>query len=338
MSTELKITVFMPVYNSAAFLKESIDSVLQQTFTDFELLIVDDCSSDLSVSIIKTYKDKRIRLIQLEQNVGVAAVRNIGLTEARGKYIAFLDSDDIAYPDRLAKQYSFMEANPAVGVCGTHAAVYGLQNRQDTTNPLIAEEIKAFLLFESAIINTAAFFRRAFLEQYNLRYNIQYKYLAEDYEFWLRCSEHFLLANIPEVLVAYRARVGSTSRENRERNREIMAQLYFDHFQRIGLPATRAEAQLHDLIRYTGPKDFTDTQKLEAVRLWLEKIAQWNTDTQYYEEKYLLRYLGQYWYESCLAATGLGLKTLFRHRASKLSSYYRPHFLRYAKFIVRCLL
>lgn len=108
----------MPVYNGERFLREAIESVLQQTFADFELLIVNDGSTDRSLDIIQTYNDSRIRLIDNGANLGLIAARNTGLKNARGEYIALLDCDDIAYPDRLAEQIAFLDKNPSFGMVG----------------------------------------------------------------------------------------------------------------------------------------------------------------------------------------------------------------------------
>ena len=117
------VSVIMPVYNGEKYLAEAIDSILVQTFTDFELLIVDDGSQDNSAEIIRSYekRDSRIRFFQLERNVGSAAARNRGIASASGAYIALMDCDDVSLPKRLQKQVDFLQANPeigAVGVCG----------------------------------------------------------------------------------------------------------------------------------------------------------------------------------------------------------------------------
>ena len=107
------VSVVIPAYNRERYLADAVDSVLAQTFTDFELLIVDDGSRDRTVEIAKSYRDPRIRLVRHERNRGVAAARNTGVAEARGAYVAFLDSDDVAYPDRLARQVAFLDAHTA---------------------------------------------------------------------------------------------------------------------------------------------------------------------------------------------------------------------------------
>ena len=107
------ISIIVPVYNAEKFIKETVQSVLNQTYTDFELLLVDDCSKDGSVEAIKSFDDKRVILLKQEQNAGAYAARNRGLKEAKGRYIAFLDSDDYWVPDKLEREMEFMERKNA---------------------------------------------------------------------------------------------------------------------------------------------------------------------------------------------------------------------------------
>ncbi|HXK49687.1 MAG TPA: glycosyltransferase family 2 protein, partial [Clostridiales bacterium] len=112
------ISVIMSVYNSEQYLQESIDSILDQTFNDFEFIITDDCSTDGSFEIIKSYAmlDKRIKYFRNSENIGLTKSLNLMLDIAKGKYIARMDSDDISMPDRFSKQFDFMENNPEIGV------------------------------------------------------------------------------------------------------------------------------------------------------------------------------------------------------------------------------
>ena len=113
------ISVLMSVFNSDKYLHEAIDSILKQTFTDFEFIIINDASTDSSVNIIKSYNDIRIVLIENETNIGLTNSLNKGIKRATGKYIARMDADDIALPFRFAEQFSFMELHAEIGICGT---------------------------------------------------------------------------------------------------------------------------------------------------------------------------------------------------------------------------
>ena len=124
------VSVAMPAYNSEEYVKQAIDSVLAQTFSDFELIIVNDGSSDRSKEIILSYTDERIRYLENEKNLGIVKTRNRCIANAAGKYIAVLDNDDIALPFRLEEQVRFLEANSDYGVCGSFYRIIDSEDRK----------------------------------------------------------------------------------------------------------------------------------------------------------------------------------------------------------------
>ena len=126
MSSSPRITVLMPVYNCELYIKEAIDSILNQSFSDFEFIIIDDASSDSTVSIIKAYDDPRIQLIVKQQNSGYTNSLNYGLSIAKGEYIARMDGDDISFSERFEKQIAFLDKNPDVVLCGTFFKIIGM--------------------------------------------------------------------------------------------------------------------------------------------------------------------------------------------------------------------
>ena len=122
----IQISVIMPVYNTPVpILKEAVDSILNQTFQDFEFIIIDDCSSDGSWEYLSSLRDSRIKLFRNTTNLGIAKTLNIGFRHAKGKYIARMDSDDVSMPDRLRRQFNFMERHPDVMVCGANTQNFG---------------------------------------------------------------------------------------------------------------------------------------------------------------------------------------------------------------------
>jgi len=169
MAATPRITVLIPVYNREGYIAAAIDSVLAQSFTDFELLIVDDGSTDRSMEIISSYADPRIRIERNPYNKGGPWARNRGLDLARGEYVAMLDSDDVAAPERLARQNAFLDAHPNYALVGSgkHTLnasgkrIKGLRSRPDT-----AAEIKAQLLFRCCIAHTSIMARTAIMRRY----------------------------------------------------------------------------------------------------------------------------------------------------------------------------
>lgn len=196
----MRLTVFMPVYNREQYLKESIRSILNQDYTDFELLIIDDGSTDNSISIIQSFKDDRIRLLKNESNKGVVFTRNRGLEEAKGEYILLLDSDDIALPGRLRKQLEFMENKPdAIITSSAYIARYPNGNK---TSVAIVEDnslIRAMMIFKNCVANSSCIIRKDKIKENNIRYREGYFY-GEDYAFFVDALKYGEIYGQNEIL------------------------------------------------------------------------------------------------------------------------------------------
>lgn len=205
MTHKPRITVFMPVYNTAAYLKECIDSILTQSFSDFELLIGDDGSTDSSAEIVSSYSDSRIRFFKFQHDY--IRTLNALLDEAKGEYIAKMDSDDIMHPNRLAIQYKYMEAHSNIDLLGGRMAAF----REKTNKTLHEVYVKDGRVTLSDLINgccichpTIMFRASAINSPNRFRYNKDMVY-AEDYDLWVRlltCGKK--IYNLPEILAYYR--------------------------------------------------------------------------------------------------------------------------------------
>ena len=206
-----KISVIMSVYDGEKYLDESIQSILNQTFKDFEFIIINDCSTDNSLYIIKQYakNDKRIVLIQNEENIGLTKSLNKGLKIAKGKYIARMDADDVALSERFNKQYDYLEKNKNVFLLGTSAMMIDEDGNRSIKITAITQEKKIYsrLRKKNTIIHSSIMFRNDF----ELFYRENFKY-AQDYDLYLRVlSEGKIIKNILEVLLYYRVCKNSIS-------------------------------------------------------------------------------------------------------------------------------
>ena len=194
----------MPVYNGQAFLGEALESIRQQTFVDWELVAVDDGSHDGSGSVLERFAatDRRIRILTNETNAGIAAALNRGWREARGAYIARLDADDVALPERLARQVEFLDAHPRVAAVGGAAIfVDGMGRRLSVARvPTSNRAIKRILPRHNCFNHPSVTLRRSALEAVG-GYRFDH---VEDYDLWLRLSERFDLANVHEPVILYR--------------------------------------------------------------------------------------------------------------------------------------
>lgn len=244
-----RITVFIPVYQAERYLAESIDSILCQSYADFELLIIDDGSRDNSYEIAKDYatKDQRIRVLRNEGNQGVSFTRNRGIQEARGEFIALLDADDLAVPERLAKQLAFLDQNPDVVACGTQASLIDTNGKE--TGEMIAvpthkEEVKVRLAFQNQFVNSSMMFRLEVLKQTRGYYSG----LCEDYELAVQLNAQNCLANLADTLVKYRVHEQGISKQHivkmREGERAVMALIQ----KQLGLEPNSRSINIHHCV------------------------------------------------------------------------------------------
>lgn len=226
-----KVTVLMPVYNAGGFLAEAIESILNQTFRDFELLIIDDGSTDRSLGTIKKYtkQDKRVKVVSHGENKGLVATLNEGIGLAEGKYIARQDQDDISAKSRLKKQVEYLDNNPSIGLLGTNYDVIDNRGKTVATTDVFTspEDIKLAEVFSNQLGHGTIIARRRLLRTFP--YDEDFKN-AEDYDLWARLSHHTKIANLSKPLYKWRLHeTGMTntktaamqSQVHRIRNREF---------------------------------------------------------------------------------------------------------------------
>jgi glycosyltransferase involved in cell wall biosynthesis len=206
---EIAVTVLMAAYNEARFIAAAVESILGQSFGEFEFLIIDDGSTDSSADYLRNLRDSRVRLVRNESNLGLTRSLNKGLDAARGKYIARMDADDIALPDRLARQVALLDANPHVGIVGSSRVLID-ENDQEIAVAQAAEDdlgIRWKCLLGNPFGHPTVMLRRAIIEQHRLRYDESFR-TAQDYELWTRLLMHTQGANLRQPLLRYRLRNG----------------------------------------------------------------------------------------------------------------------------------
>ena len=201
-----KINVIMSVYNGKPHLKEAIDSIFNQTFSDFEFIIINDCSTDASLEIIKSYDDGRIKIISNEVNIGLTKSLNKALKEASGKYIARQDADDISLPNRLELQLKYLENHPQVALLGTGIYVVDARGKE-IEKRIMQPNPRASLQKGNRIVHGSVMFRKSAIDKIG-GYNEALKY-AQDYELWLRMAKRHGVRNLPLPLYKLRMHGGS---------------------------------------------------------------------------------------------------------------------------------
>lgn len=331
--TQARITVVMPVYNGQKYLRPAIESILNQTFGDFELLVIDDGSTDDSREICRSYGDARIRLQENKENLGLVRTLNKGLDLAGGEYIARMDCDDISFPERFARQVAFMEEHPEIGICGTWYEKISDRRPVLMRFPTEHETLRFFMLFDNPFLHSTMFIRRAVLESRRLRFDPDYSH-AEDYEFWARCAEYTRVANIPEVLLRYRFHPDNVSHRFKAGQSASADRIRRRQLEHIGLSATEAEIELHNALAKF--EFFARQDGLEAVKAWLDKFITLGCGVWNIPEREIYGYLSRYWYGACGKYAGKGFQTwqLFRSSPVGRAAEWEWQW----KLLVRCLL
>lgn len=294
-----KVSVVMPVYNGAKHIKEAIDSVLAQTLADWDFWVINEYGSvDGSAEIVAEYahKDSRFHLVQNEERLGLAESLNLGFRLSGGEYIARLDADDLAHPERFSKQVELLDNRPEVGICGTWQHHFGKDTDWIHKPQAAAEDCQARLLFNCDLCHSTLMLRRSVVFEHNLFYDKSF--YAEDYELWCRAMLVTDIVNIPEVLGEYRVDEDNITAGKMNFLDKEHACLVARNLQRaFGIVLTEVEEPLFQA--WSNPFDRFPAQerrnKLTALERILRKIYQKNIKCNFLSESSLLNSLAAKW-------------------------------------------
>lgn len=328
------VSVLMAVYNGEQYIAQSIESILSQTFADFEFIIIDDASSDNTANILKSYQDERISIYTNAENIGLTKTLNKGLKLVQGKYIARMDADDISVASRIEKQFNFMEQHPKVGLLGGWTRNFSATQSHVWQLYTTHEQIYCKLLFTIQLVHSTAFFRKAVLDEHNIRYDEDFL-TSQDYEFWTRLIEYTEFANLPEVLVNVREHTKRVTKLNQGDLRYNTAKIRLSQIRKLGIEPTEDEQLLHYYCTHTG---FVSTlDNLTALSNWLMKLHQHNQTKQIYPEPAFTQLLTKIWGKHTAGQTRLG-KQFFRLIVQNpLSVYHQWSRWQKLKFWLKCL-
>lgn len=272
------VSVIMPVYNAEKYIYKSIHSILNQTLSDIELIVVDDCGTDNSMDIVRSFKDSRIKILKNKKNMGIAFSRNRAINASNGKYIAIMDDDDIAPLNRLKIEKEVLEDEPSVSVVG------GITKQIDENDNFISKafnvvfnpkRIKAEIMFKNQIVNSSAMIRKQFIVENNLFYRDNYLGM-EDYKFWTECSVCGNLMNIDELLIYYRVSGNNeTNRINTQKAKErerLYAQIQKDALRLNGFILSPSEENIFCRVFMEDKRKYNSLEDLKLVHGVLNKI------------------------------------------------------------------
>ena len=320
------LSVVMPVYNREKFVGTAIESILGQTFVDFEFIIVDDGSTDHSVDIIQSYRDPRIRLIQLPRNQGVSQARNTGNVAAQGDYIAVMDSDDFSLPSRFEKQLAFLSQHPDIGICGSSLHIHGIgaagppYRWMVDANPAFC---RASLACDIAFGHPTWMVRRALYDDFQYQSQLE---PAADYGFMVQAAEHWGLAALEEPLVLMQDHQGRVTNRSMMIQPEKHRQICRQFLNRIGViwDDCQMAAWLHLAICHKWPSATLPNYISYIGKLIAELLAA-NQNSEYLDQDALRHMLARHWWTLCRHASeqGMAIFRLYRESPAKWQGWSR---------------
>ena len=312
-----KVSVVLPVHNVEAFIQDAIESLLRQTFQDFELLVLDDCSTDATVERIRAIQDDRIRLILNSRNIGRAGTDNAALKHVRGEYIAKMDGDDLCHPKRLARQVAYLDDHPDINVVGSFMQNFGASTYLNCY-PVAPADAQVLTLFTLPTGNPSAMLRASLFREQGLRYDATLRQ-TEDYDFCARYIRQLRIATIPEPLVRYRVSPNVQKKDilsERATVSDVVREALLRQWQ---LPFTARELTVYNTIAMLKRplRDIT----LKEVEAWLQKLVHHNETAPLFEPAALRRGVGERWFEVCYTHMQPQLKNIRTCLGSPLVAY-----------------
>lgn len=315
----------MSVYNAADYLQEAIDSILNQSFTSFEFIIVDDGSSDGSAGIVENRSDPRIKLIRNDVNLGLAKSLNIALGASRGDYVARMDSDDISLPHRLEKQVGFMDSHPEVGISGTWIRYFGA-GQAVLRPPTDHATLVAALVFGPPLVHPAVIMRRSLVEKHDLQYDSTFK-RAQDYDLWWRVAPHTRLANLGEVLLHYRLHEDQARNAHGGEQQQYAGVVRKRVLQALGFEPTPEEMMLHQALSTCNIDGLHEP--FARIDAWLCRLQDANRTCRLFSEEEFSHILIRQWllFGKKTFDRGMWKTSMFSHSAIVRKSGTGWHFV-----------
>jgi glycosyltransferase involved in cell wall biosynthesis len=327
-----KVSVIMPVFNGAQYVKEAVESVLNQDFADFEFIIIDDKSTDGTAEVINSIKDDRIRFFINEKNLGRAGSDNASLKYVTGEFIAKMDSDDICLPNRLSRQVQFLEKYPQINVVGSWMQNFGASQylNKYPESPALA---RCATLFSLPVGNPSVMMRADLFLKEGMYYDEQLRQ-TEDFDFFARYAHQLVVATLPEALIHYRTYPDNFKKNVLKERGEVSHQVRENFLKAWGLSFSPEEARLHHALAHSdlslaGEKDYQNYQK------WLLKIYEYNLANPFFEDSVLKKYLAEKWFQFCYLNPLKRFGSLRSYQQSTLKEYYSIPLSLKIKFLIK---
>lgn len=278
------VSILVPLYNQEQFVRECIESLLKQTYSNTEIIIINDACTDRSMEVVRSFDDRRIKVITNDRNIGLAASVNNAIRQAQGHFLARMDADDISHASRISKQVAFLENNESVDILGSAMQSFGY-SQYTHFFPTTHEGCKTQLLFNVCFGHPTVVFRRSVFENAGSFYRPELKQYSEEYDVWCRIVDKFTFANLPEVLLQYRTfppgKKAEAENKRRENSFKIRNQFIQDQFGKI----SEQEFVLHDHV--SNLDKASDLTEFQSWLHWLERMKGLNEGQRSFSSAFL---------------------------------------------------
>ncbi len=305
----------MSAYNAEKFLREAIESVLNQTYQQFELIIINDGSTDSTLAIIKSFQDHRIKIIDNEINRGLIYSLNKGIELSKGKLIARMDADDICMPNRLEKQVQMFELNQDAVIIGSDYYLLNQSKLKYIKNRNDSDYQKAVLIFTPCFCHPTVMMKNIF-SQYKLSYHPDFLH-AEDFKLWTDMAQYGTFLNVAQPLLKYRHHAKQVSNQYHEKQLKISSDIRGAYLQRLGFNISEEQIKI---INFIGNNTFIRTiESLEAIESILLLLYEQNNSLKVFNTSSFSNFLLKFWFDSC-GNTSLGLRAYHLFFKSHITS------------------
>lgn len=313
------VSVNMAAYNAEKYISEAIQSVINQSYQNWELLIINDCSTDNTAKEIEKFKDERIKVFHNNQNEGIVYTRNRALHYSQGKYVSVLDADDIYLPEKLKTQVDFLEKNNDYAMVGS-AFRFLFQETEKLSETTCwyakAEYFPAILLFNNFFVHSSTMFRT------QLAKDILYKPLVkgcapgEEYQLFVEFARTLKIYNINKELMYYRQHAVSISKVREDKINEYIDIIVLNQLKRLGIEPSANELKLHKSIRFAF--DHLTIEDIKSIKKWIHFLIQKNKEYKIYNS-FFEEYLAVKWYEIARLNAEIGIQMLIEFFSSSLA-------------------
>lgn len=314
------VSVLMPCFNVEKYVEESLNSILNQTYRNLEIIAINDCSTDHTGEILQQMAnlDPRIKIVDNEENLKLIKTLNKGVTLCSGEYIARMDADDIALPERIEKEVAFLESNRDHDIVSTLFYAFPSDNPKKKAlhhNPIRHEELRAYMLFKSGICHPAVMIRKRIFTELGLKFEAEYLHV-EDYALWSQAIYKTKIANINEGLLLYRVHQLQISTMHEKLQIENKKKVFKIHCNKLGLPETDEFLDIYASSAECVPS-ISSLEYLGECEKFMLSLIQINEKNPFCDMEYLKRMLSIHWLRLC-ANSRLGLKVMKRLKSSPL--------------------